>query len=434
MKQYLKIQSKGEIEKEAFTLIGASSKRTSTTKIGYYGSGLKYSIASMLRNHISFRVFRGIHEVKFTTSGTKFREEEFDVICVDGEKTSLTVGMGGKDWDLPFAPIREIYSNALDEDTEAKLEQAEADGIAGEAGFTTFYIEMTESVRHFYDNMFYYFCNNNPAVIHSNDSGSVYPAAGPGLRLFRRGILSLQTDDDTPLYWYNSGGFDINESRVINSLYSAKNQIARIWKNCTNEILIKNFIEGLAGGDKGKFEHTLDWDNWIDFKQEWHNVVKDMKFVPAALVSFLDYEEYEGRVILPANLLKNLHQQFEDLDVLGYSAKNSVEFIPTENVSQILLDKVVDALAFLGKTRYRYRLINPKIVYGKFIDANTLAQASDENILLSTKLDTYDVNAIAKILIEENEHIKTGFGDKTRDFQNHLFDLYFDEMASQLLK
>lgn len=48
-------------------------------------------------------------------------------------------------------------------------------------------------------------------------------------------------------------------------------------------------------------------------------------------------------------------------------------------------------------------------------------------------LNTYDANAIAKILIEENEHIKTGFSDESRDFQNHLFDLYFDEMASNFM-
>jgi len=434
MKQYLKIQSKGEIEKEAFTLIGASSKRTSTTKIGYYGSGLKYSIASMLRNHISFRVFRGTHEVLFTTSGTKFREEEYEIICVDGEKTSLAVGMGGKDWDLPFAPIREIYSNALDEDTDAKLDQSEADALAGEAGFTTFYIEMTEKVRHFYDNMFFYFCNNNPAVIHSNDSGSIYPAAGPGLRLFRRGILSHQTDDDVTLYWYNSKHFEINESRVINSIYAAKKTVSEIWKNCKDLTLIGNLIEGLAGGDKGKWEHTIDWTYWGSFSQEWHEACKNIKFVPAGLVSFLEAKDYEGRVILPSNLLRSLQNQFKDLDILGLNTKDEVTFIPTENVSQILLDKVTDALAFLLKTRYKYRLINPEILYGKFTDAHTLAQAKNEKILLSTKLDTYDVNAIAKIIIEENEHIKSGFDDETRDFQNHLFDLYFDEMASQLLR
>jgi len=56
MKTFLKIQSKGEIETEAFTLIGASSKRNDETKIGYFGSGLKYSIAALLRNNIDFKI------------------------------------------------------------------------------------------------------------------------------------------------------------------------------------------------------------------------------------------------------------------------------------------------------------------------------------------------------------------------------------------
>ena len=72
MKQFLKIQSSGEIEQEAFTLIGASSKRGDQTKIGYFGSGLKYSIAALLRNNIEFKVFQGEKEIEFKLINKKF--------------------------------------------------------------------------------------------------------------------------------------------------------------------------------------------------------------------------------------------------------------------------------------------------------------------------------------------------------------------------
>ncbi len=35
---------------------------------------------------------------------------------------------------------------------------------------------------------------------------------------------------------------------------------------------------------------------------------------------------------------------------------------------------------------------------------------------------------IAKIIIEENEHNKTGFSDETRNFQNHFINLYYNEL------
>lgn len=61
--KYLRISSQGEIEEKAFTLIGASSKRGDNTKIGYFGSGLKYSIAWLLRNKIDFKIFSGYRPI-----------------------------------------------------------------------------------------------------------------------------------------------------------------------------------------------------------------------------------------------------------------------------------------------------------------------------------------------------------------------------------
>ena len=63
----IKITSYGEIDIRAFSKMGASSKRQDGSKIGMFGSGLKYSLAFLLRNKIPFRVFSGYREVKFTT-------------------------------------------------------------------------------------------------------------------------------------------------------------------------------------------------------------------------------------------------------------------------------------------------------------------------------------------------------------------------------
>ena len=48
---YLKIRSKGKIDIEALSLLGASSKRGDETKIGQFGSGNKFAIAYLLRNN-----------------------------------------------------------------------------------------------------------------------------------------------------------------------------------------------------------------------------------------------------------------------------------------------------------------------------------------------------------------------------------------------
>ena len=72
MKNYILIQNDGEIEINSFELIGASTKRGEPGKIGFFGSGLKYSIAYMMRNGIDFKVFSGTNEIVFSLKSEDF--------------------------------------------------------------------------------------------------------------------------------------------------------------------------------------------------------------------------------------------------------------------------------------------------------------------------------------------------------------------------
>lgn len=429
--EYLKIQSAGEIEIEAFTLIGASSKRNDETKIGYFGSGLKYSIAALLRNGIDFRIFQGENEIKFDVVDKIFRDESYKAISVNGKETSMTTTMGGKDWDISFAPIREIYSNALDEDDAVVLQTVIEP--KGDAGRTTFFIEKTTEISHFFENFNSYFCDKNPNVLHRNKFISIYPVPDQdGLRLFRKGILCYQNEKTKTVFHYNSPHFEINESRVLSNSYHALANISKGWKICTDKNLIKDLIEGLKGGNTGQYEHRLDFSWYEQFSKEWHDVCREMKFVPAEMVTFCKPKDLDGRIILPKSLLLPLFRQFSDLDVLGLSEKESdVDYIIDDEPNEILVDKVIEAMDTLRGTRYRYRMNDMEIIYANFSKNDTLGLADAGKIILSTKLDSEDVPYIAKIIIEENEHNRSEFGDETRAFQNHLFKLYFDELTAK---
>lgn len=429
MANYLKIQSQGEIEIEAFTLIGASSKRNDTSKIGYFGSGLKYSIASMLRNNIGFKIFQGEKEIIFDVVEKTFRNEKYKAISVNGQETSMTTTMGGSDWDIPFAPFREIFSNALDEDDSVVLEQT--NDIFGSSGKTTILIENTPAISDFYKNFHEYFCANNPNVLHSNKYISIYPAASNGkVKLFRKGILCYENEEKS-IFSYNSPEFSINESRVLSSTHSAKLYIGLGLKMCNNHHVIKTLIEKMQGGNAGYFEHELNFEWSGQFNEEWYNVCKNLKFVPAEVVMFCKPSQLYGRIILPKSLLVPLYRQFEDLDVFGLSEKGKgINYVVENEPNEILTNKVIDAMAILSGTRYKNRLNDINIVYAHFIDKNVLGLAENGKIILSTKLDSEDVPYIAKIIIEENEHNITGFSDETREFQNHLFKLFYDQLTS----
>jgi len=114
MKKYILIQNDGEIESNSFELIGASTKRDDSTKIGFFGSGLKYSIAYMMRKGIDFRVFSGLNEFHFSTKKEQLKDQSFERICINGTLTSFPTTMG-PNWEEDWFVLREIYCNALDE-------------------------------------------------------------------------------------------------------------------------------------------------------------------------------------------------------------------------------------------------------------------------------------------------------------------------------
>ena len=429
MKQYLEIKSSGEIDIQAFTLIGASTKKGDNSKIGMYGSGNKYSIATLLNQNINFKVFSGEDEIVFTTKNQTFRDQDFKVILVNGVETSLTTTMGGNDWKNAFAPIREIYSNALDEDSDATLTKSSQ--FIAEKGYTKFYIELTEDVEHFYKNIHLYFCNTNPKVLYSSMNGSMFPNTDDNnTRVFRKGILSHFDTKNKALLHYNLDNIEINESRVVKYIWQIDYKLAILWKSCTNEELISTLLLRLNGSNNGFLEHKIEWSESEVFSENWYSVCSGKKFAPVEYLEMFSQEELRNTYQLPMKFLKPLKEQFPDLQVLGMTSKTDANFVITKP-NQILIDKVIDAMSKLNSTRYKHRFDNPQIEYVKFFNQGTLGLADDNKIYLSTKLDSYSVDEIAKIIIEENEHNITGFEDETRSFQNHLFSLLYDQLISQ---
>lgn len=430
MKTYLKIQSKGEIEVEALSLMGASTKKNDSNTIGKYGSGGKYSISALIRNKVDFKIFSGSNPVLIETQDTSFRGQNFQKIIINGNSTSLTTSMGGDEWDGAFAPIREIYSNALDEDENTILE--ETDSIEGRVGYTTYFLEMTEGIRDFKENIFNYFCVKNPNVIFSNKQLSAYPNPKGTLRLFRKGILCKDDDKVYSLYQYNSPEFKINESRVLSDTWEARYTIAGGWKACKDKDAIMELINYIKGGNSGKYEHDLIWGHANTFSEEWHEILKDKTLVGVEHTMMFSPDQLNGAIQLQFDLIKRLKSQFKDLNVLGLSGGSDSVYSEQLNPSEILQNKVIEAIGKLLDSDYRHRWDNPVIKYVRFSKDSKLGEYRDNSILLSVKLDTFSVDEIAKIIIEENEHGITGFGDETRCFQNHLFSMYYDQLTRNL--
>ena len=206
--RWIEIKNKGEICKNAFILLGATNKRGNNTKIGFFGSGLKYGIAVLLRNQIPLKVFTGKKEIKISTRKVIFRDMEFNNIYIEDEKTSLTLEMG-IDWKI-WQAIREVYCNAIDESNSVVKVVEE---VIPEQDKTSFYIGLTDQTKEIIDNWNKYFCTDRKDIVSENMDWQVFQPSDQFI-LYRKGIKCLNSRQ-TSLYDYNLDKIEINESRVV---------------------------------------------------------------------------------------------------------------------------------------------------------------------------------------------------------------------------
>jgi hypothetical protein len=133
MKSYLKIENPGVAPSEAFTLLGASTKRGSVDSrtVGRFGTGNKQGINVCLRNGLSPIIFAGNLKMEFFTRpkivDDGLRNSTFNLVCVkfagkdtDGRNRSSTEDLGyvlehgAEDWRSVDLALREFVSNAID--------------------------------------------------------------------------------------------------------------------------------------------------------------------------------------------------------------------------------------------------------------------------------------------------------------------------------
>lgn len=116
--------TRSELDLSMLTVFGVSEKPNTTSPIGFFGTGLKYAIAVLLRNNIPVQMMIGDTEYEFYVKGRVFRTSAEHQIVHYRKRTGLvrkwfsqalpfTLRLG-VNWDLWMA-YRELESNTIDE-------------------------------------------------------------------------------------------------------------------------------------------------------------------------------------------------------------------------------------------------------------------------------------------------------------------------------
>jgi hypothetical protein len=412
--KYLKIQNQGELDIRLVALMGGTTKSKDEFKIGQWGSGLKYTLAYLLKNNMDFKIFIGENEVSVTTEIEVIRDEEFEIICINGKRTSITTQMGGQAWE-PWMIVRELWCNALDEGGEVREVTTD---LFGTAQTTTFYVQLTTDIKNVWDNWSNFFMHGFEPMCETW-SHKIY-AGGDTLRLYKQGVLIYEDKKVKSLFSYDIKNADINELREFKGVVAY--EMTRALSDA-NKRVISYFFENIS---EKYYEAEMSYEWYTNFSKDWKEVLGDTKIIHRKAVETMIERGIEfdkaAMIVVPENVYKFLTKQFTGIGALRMADKVNEFFEIFDNEIDI---KIKSGLATLEACRY---FIHPelKFVYGVFGDKRIWAKVNldTKEIMISECIKNKSHFDIVTTIIEENEHFNTGFGDRTREFQQHFIDLY----------
>lgn len=280
----LVITNPGLIDPLAFELIGASTKRSDAQTIGFFGSGLKYAIAGLLRRGIHFQVWRGEELLEITTQEVKLRDQSFQRILFNGVPTSLTTDMGPR-WEK-WMLIRELYANSIDEGGEMAVTEDYQEFITPNR--TTIILPDIDQVSDVISDQDVLFCRGRE-IEYEDDTLRIYEEVGDG-GFYVKGILVYRALAGFG-YMQKSNPYTLNEERQLASPSDAiRSTVASIFA-INDRKMVKRIVARAKA--KSTIENSL-FQTWLinhhkaseawgdivlfkavsaDFATEWNHLV-----------------------------------------------------------------------------------------------------------------------------------------------------------------
>jgi hypothetical protein len=418
--KYIRIKNNGLIEPQALHLVGASTKRNDSSKIGQFGSGNKYAMAFLLRNNYGLKVFSGLNEITIDTKPETFRNETFNIVFINGEKTSITTEMG-KDWKF-WQAIREVYCNALDE-SGASIDFVQ--DICPTDNETHFYIDNKGDVMDFMSNFNNYF-SVNKKVLFDCEYGQILEKTGEHANLYRKGIRCFNTTKFS-CFDYNLNDISINEDRLVQYFWQIEEKIWRLIYSCTNTEVIRTILCNSANSEfiEGSISDISSMTP-THISDEFKSVLSDIKVAPKGMGGLLSAEEQASTILIPSKIFEGVRGVLSD-DNVSQKFKIASSGAMFRKITQTLLhdETLRKANDFLNEVGLE---IPYTINVCVFDDKNVLGCAHKGEIYLSDVCMEKGVAEVVNTIIEEYIHIKYDCQDETRKMQTAIITEFISYM------
>lgn len=242
----------GLIDIAAVRTMGVSVKKPGS--IGYFGTGLKFAIATILRGGGDIAIFTGDDRHDLGKRSRKIQGEAFDVVTLDNKELGFTTQLG-RNWE-PWMVLRELGSNATDEGGDFGKEDDVADISAfGLADHTTIVVRWDEldNAYRSRDELFLAL-DDNDARLDVAESITAWDRSSP--YLFYRGIRAFKLQKPTRLTYNIHSAQTLTEDRHLLGTWNADAAIVQAVLISTDKEIVKEVI---CAGDS-YHEHKLDFD------------------------------------------------------------------------------------------------------------------------------------------------------------------------------
>jgi hypothetical protein len=378
---YLVFQNEGEIHEDSITTFGVNAKENDNP-IGYFGTGLKYAIAVVLRMGGTISIFKGEKELKFSTKKKIIRGKEFDLVYMNRTKLGFTLELG-KNWEA-WQAFRELYCNALDENGTVGLHPK----AQPYRGTTTIAITGETFIDQYY--------NKHKIVLESKPIfattfGEIH--LGESQHIYYRGISVYTLEKPSSVTYNILSKQELTEDRTAKNYWDITVLMRRLLLQCTDFNVI---LKVLTSKDRFEFDAYYNCLSSCEYASE--------EFMQVCRTLVPDVNTLSNPT------LKQFLLEREPLPTIYEESK-------LNGIQHRSLTSSVNFLAELGYPVDKY-----PILVVKTLGQDILGKAEDGKIYLAEAAFRMGTKMVCGTLFEEFIHLEHKLLDCDRRMQNFLID------------
>ncbi len=274
----------GKLDLRSLTIFGLNSKPNVTNPIGYFGTGLKYAMAVLMRERIPVTIWVGSTKWVIETEDTKFRDKDFQSIVLTRHRKLLppqkrvlpfTTELG-KNWTL-WQAYREIESNTLDEKGETYIREAPGGAVPDvfideDRGWQNTHI-IVEGEK-FVEEHLQREKTFLPEALRQQDDGDapIQVFQRRSHHLYYRGIRVMELEAPSEVTYNILQRIELTEDRTVASKYTVQWMIERFLAEKASKEVVKSVI-------------TAPKDSWerrnLDFDTKYMSATPSKQFEEA---------------------------------------------------------------------------------------------------------------------------------------------------------